>query len=81
MYDLLIRNGRVVDGTGNPWFRADVAVKDGTVAAIGRIEGKAERVIDADGLFVAPGFIFVSASPAEQRESRPARYHSTSVDM
>ena len=57
MYDLLIRNGRVVDGAGNPWFRADVGVKDGSVAAIGRIEGKAERVIDAEGLYVAPGFI------------------------
>ena len=35
MYDLLIRDGRVVDGTGNPWFRADIAVRDGSIAAIG----------------------------------------------
>ena len=38
-YDLLIRHARVVDGTGNPWYRADVAVKDGRIAAIGRLEG------------------------------------------
>ena len=69
MYDLLIRNGRVVDGTGNPWFRADVAVKDGTVAAIGRIEGKAEQVIDADGLFVALGFIDTGSARAAWRNS------------
>ena len=51
MYDLLIRDGRVVDGTGNPWFRADIAVKDGSIAAMGRIEDRAERVVDAaDGL-------------------------------
>ena len=59
MYDVLIRDGRVVDGTGNPWFRADIAVKDGSIAAIGRIEDRAERVIDAEGLYVAPGFIDV----------------------
>ena len=59
MYDVLIRDGRIVDGTGNPWYRADVGVKDGAIAAIGRIEDKAERVIDAEGLYVAPGFIDV----------------------
>ena len=75
MYDLLIRNGRVVDGSGNPWFRADVGVKDGSIAAIGRIEGKAERVIDAEGLYVSPGFIdvhchadFTVLDPANPRD-------------
>ena len=57
MYDLLIRSGRIVDGTGNPWYRGDIAVKDGSITAIGRIAAKAERVIDADGLYVSPGFI------------------------
>ena len=57
-YDLLIQNGMVVDGTGFARYRADVAVKDGTIAEIGRIRGAAaERTIDADGLFVAPGII------------------------
>jgi N-acyl-D-amino-acid deacylase len=57
-YDLLIKNGRVLDGTGNPWFYADVAVKDGKIAAIGKLEGaKATRTIDATGTYVVPGFI------------------------
>jgi N-acyl-D-amino-acid deacylase len=59
-YDLVIKNARVVDGAGNPWFRADVAVKGGRIARVGRIaasEGK--RVIDARGQVVAPGFIDV----------------------
>jgi N-acyl-D-amino-acid deacylase len=58
-YDLLIRQGRVVDGTGNPAFFADVAVKDGKIAAVGRIGGQARAEIDATGLIVAPGFIDV----------------------
>jgi dihydroorotase/N-acyl-D-amino-acid deacylase len=57
-YDLIIRNGHVIDGTGSPWYAADVAVKDGHIAAIGRLsDASATRTIDAHGLVVAPGFI------------------------
>src|SRR5262249_21332859 len=57
-YDLLLRNGRVVDGTGAPYFYADVAVREGRIAAVGRLEkASAVRTIDVSGLVVAPGFI------------------------
>ncbi len=56
-YHLVIRGGTVVDGTGSPPYRADVAVDGGRVAAIGRITEKAERTIDAEGHVVTPGFI------------------------
>lgn len=56
-YDLVIRNGRIVDGTGNPWFRGDVAIRGDRVVSVGRVTGTAEREIDASGLTVAPGFI------------------------
>jgi N-acyl-D-amino-acid deacylase len=59
-YDLLIRDARVVDGTGNAWFRADVAISGGRIAAIGSLgEAKAVRTIDAAGRVLAPGFIDV----------------------
>ena len=59
-YDVLIRGGRVVDGSGNPWIRADVAIRGERIAAIGDLsEATAETVIDASGRYVAPGFIDV----------------------
>jgi N-acyl-D-amino-acid deacylase len=57
-YDLILRGGRVIDGTGAPWHLADVAVKGGRIAAVGRLRGAtATRVLDVQGLTVAPGFI------------------------
>lgn len=57
-YDVVIANGKIIDGTGNPWFHADVAIKNGKIVKIGRVDGKnAKRVIDAKGMAVAPGFI------------------------
>src|SRR5262245_12636105 len=57
-YDLLIRGGRIVDGTGNPSFIADVAIRGDRIAAVGRLaDAKAAREIDARDLVVAPGFI------------------------
>ncbi len=59
-YDLLITNARIVDGSGNPWFRADIAIKDGRIARVGRLGPEsASRTIDARGQIVAPGFIDV----------------------
>jgi N-acyl-D-amino-acid deacylase len=59
-YDLVITNARIVDGSGNPWFRADVAVKDGRIVRIGRIAAaEASKAIDAKGQILAPGFIDV----------------------
>jgi len=67
-YDTIIRHGRVVDGSGNPARFADVAIKDGRIALIGRITGAAKNEIDARGLVVAPGFIDVHTHADEVAE-------------
>src|SRR5258708_256109 len=71
-YDLVIRNARVVDGSGNPWYRADVAVNNGRIAAIGNFgAASAPRTIDAKDRVVAPGFIDVHTHVEDNVEKIP----------
>ena len=57
-YDVVITNGKVIDGSGNPWFHADLAIKSGKIVKIGKLDPKSgKRVIDAKGMTVSPGFI------------------------
>ena len=56
-YDLLIQNGRIVDGSGAPAFRGDVGIKNGKIAEIGKLSGPAIRTIDAAGQVVMPGLV------------------------
>lgn len=57
MFDLIIKNGRIVDGSGNPWYNADLGVSNGRIESVSKIGAKGETTIDAEGLVVAPGFI------------------------
>src|SRR5688572_11823613 len=57
MYDLVLKGGRIYDGSGMPAYLADVAISEGRIAAIGRISGPARRTLNVDGLAVAPGII------------------------
>lgn len=71
-FDLLITNARVVDGSGNPWFRSDVGIKDGRITRLGKINpADARQTIDARGQIVAPGFIDVHTH-VESIYSQPA---------
>jgi len=57
-FDLLIRGGRIVDGTGAPWFSADIGIRSGRIAAIGRLsQARGARLLDAAGYVVTPGFV------------------------
>ena len=56
-FDLVVRGGTLIDGTGAPGRRADVAVTDGRIAEVGRIDGRGAREVDADGALVLPGFV------------------------
>mgnify|MGYP002760942484 CR=1 FL=1 len=63
-YDTVITNGKILDGTGNPWYYADIAINDGQIVRIGDVEGDAKEKIDASGLYVTPGFIDVHSHSA-----------------
>src|SRR5262249_52530704 len=57
-FDIIIRNGHIIDGTGSPWYSGDLGIRDGKIAAIGNLaQAAGTRMIDAHGLVVAPGFI------------------------
>ena len=56
-YDLVVKNGTVIDGSGLPRYRADVGVRKGRIVTIGRIREQASEVVDAEGQVVAPGFV------------------------
>jgi len=56
-FDIVIKSGFVIDGAGNPWFRADIGVKDGKIAEVGKVEGTRIKTIDAYRLFLCPGFM------------------------
>jgi len=71
-YDILITNGKILDGTGNSWYYGNLAVKNGKIAAMGRtVTGTAKKTIDAKGLIVAPGFIDVHTHLEDDEKKDP----------
>jgi N-acyl-D-aspartate/D-glutamate deacylase len=74
-YDLLITGGKVIDGAGAGWFRADVAVKGDTIAAVGKLDSAtAKRVIRANGLVITPGFIDIHSHAGSGKEAAPEAF-------
>jgi N-acyl-D-aspartate/D-glutamate deacylase len=82
-FDLVIRGGRVCDGTGLPAYGADIGIRDGRIVKIGRIDGGARRTIDADGATVTPGFIDVHTHYDVQLDwdplATPSSWHGTTT--
>lgn len=57
MLDLILKNGRIVDGTGNPWFLGDVGIKDGLIAAVGKLDQEARSTIDVHRQVISPDLL------------------------
>ncbi len=73
-FDIVIHGGRLIDGTGNPWFYGDVAIKDGKIASIGKINPEAgKRAISAKGYVVTPGYIDMHTHSDQPRGRRRQR--------
>lgn len=72
-FDVVIRNGRVLDGSGNPWIRADIAIRADRIVRVGRVEERGSREIDAGDRFVTPGFIDVHSHAADGLARGPLR--------
>ena len=66
-YDLLVKNGRIIDGSGRPAFNGDVGVANGKIVEMGRLDGPAKRTIEADGRVVAPGFVEIGRASCRER--------------
>ncbi|MEM1435823.1 MAG: amidohydrolase family protein, partial [Pseudomonadota bacterium] len=83
MFDLVIENGTIVDGTGLPAYTADVGIRDGRIAQIGRLAGQGQERIDAAGCVVAPGFIdphtHFDAQLLWDGQARPALAHGVTT--
>src|SRR3569833_1550025 len=82
-YDLILRGGNIADGTGAPIREADVAVKDGRIAAIGKVGGKGREEIDAKGKLVTPGFVDIHThydgqAPWDERLA-PSSWHGVTT--
>ncbi len=71
-FDLIIRHGKILDGTGNAWYYQDIGIKDGKIKSIGKLNEQAAKVLDATGLIVSPGFIDVHAHIESGIFDRPA---------
>jgi N-acyl-D-aspartate/D-glutamate deacylase len=84
-YDVIIRGGTIVDGSGGEAFNADLAIKDGVIAKIGNVEGEAVKVIDASGLHVTPGFVDIhthlDAQMGWDPDMTPVSWHGVSTAL
>ena len=69
--DILLKNGKLVNGNGNPWYRADLGIQGDRIARIGKIDGEAEEVVDIAGLYACPGFIDIHCHTEMRLLSEP----------